>query len=116
MIIPKVISSIVMDSTAMGPQALLSRKSNIVTEIVFVRAVNSRIVADSSRMLPMKMRIHVAMTPLRDEQAEVHRSPAHDLRRVVGAEHPRRSVGGCELDAHRKLFRQIGKEDDGQRP
>src|SRR6266513_5247675 len=55
----------VTDSTAIGPQSLLSRKSNIVTEIVFVRAVNSRIVAESSRMLPMKMNIHVAITPLR---------------------------------------------------
>src|SRR5262249_57903749 len=38
----KVMSSMVMESTAIGPQSLLSRKSNIVTETVLVRAVNSR--------------------------------------------------------------------------
>ena len=35
----------------------------MVTEIVLVRAVNSRIVAESSRIDPMKMKIQVAMTP-----------------------------------------------------
>ena len=56
---------IVMERTAIGPQSLLSRKSNIVTEIVLVRAVNSRIVAESSRIEPMKIKIQVAITPLR---------------------------------------------------
>ncbi len=64
-IMTNVIASMVMESTAIGPQSLLSRKSNIVTEIVLVRAVNSRIVADSSRIEPMKMKIQVAITPLR---------------------------------------------------
>ena len=54
-----------MESTAIGPQSLLSRRSNIVTEIVLVRAVKSRIVAESSRIEPMKMKIQVAITPLR---------------------------------------------------
>src|SRR5213078_515021 len=56
----KVVTSMVIESTAIGPQSLLSRRSNIVTETVLVRAVNSRIVADSSRIEPMKMKIHVA--------------------------------------------------------
>ena len=64
-IITNVISSMVIDSTAIGPQSLLSRRSNMVTEIVLVRAVNSRIVAESSRIEPMKMKIQVAITPLR---------------------------------------------------
>ena len=54
-----------IDSTAIGPQSLLSRRSNIVTEIVLVCAVKSRIVAESSRIEPMKMKIQVAITPLR---------------------------------------------------
>src|SRR5258706_3286117 len=58
-----VIASMVMDSTAIGPQSLLSRRSNMVTEIVLVRAVNRRMVAESSRMEPMKMKIQVAITP-----------------------------------------------------
>src|SRR5437867_480798 len=61
----KVISSMVMESTAMGPQSLLSRRSNMVTETVLVRAVKSSMVADSSRMEPMKISIQVATTPLR---------------------------------------------------
>ena len=56
-IIAKVINSMVMESTAIGPRSLLSRRSNMVTEIVLVRAVNSRIVAESSRIDPMKMKI-----------------------------------------------------------
>ena len=59
------ISSMVMESTAIGPQSLLSRRSNMVTEIVLVRAVNRRIVADNSRIEPIKMNIQVAITPLR---------------------------------------------------
>src|SRR5439155_21525364 len=61
----KVITSIVIASTAIGPQSLLSRRSNMVTETVLVRAVNNRIVADSSRMEPIKIRIQVVITPLR---------------------------------------------------
>ena len=61
----KVMASMVIDSTAIGPQSLLSRRSNIVTETVLVRAVNSRIVADSSRIEPMKISIHVVTKPLR---------------------------------------------------
>src|SRR5215472_8519096 len=60
-----VIASIVTDRTEMGPQSLLSRRSNMVTETVLVRAVKSRIVAESSRIDPTKIRIHVATTPLR---------------------------------------------------
>ena len=54
-IMTNVIRSIVMERTAIGPQSLLSRKSNIVTEIVLVGAVKSRIVAESSRIAPTKM-------------------------------------------------------------
>ncbi len=64
----------VVDSTAMGPQSLLSRRSNIVTEIVLVRAVNNRIVADSSRIDPMKINIQVAITPLRISGAVMSKS------------------------------------------
>ena len=35
----------------------------MVTEIVLVRAVKRRMVAESSRIEPMKMKIQVAMTP-----------------------------------------------------
>jgi hypothetical protein len=42
-----VITSIVMDSTAIGPQSLLSRRSNIATDTVLVLAVKRRIVAES---------------------------------------------------------------------
>src|SRR5450631_1897672 len=90
--IMKVITSMVMDSTAMGPQSLLSRRSNIVTEIVLVRAVKRRIVAESSRMEPMKMKIHVAMTPLRIRGAVTSKSVRS---RVAPNMRPASSSSGC---------------------
>src|SRR6185437_203104 len=64
-IIAKVIASMLRARTAIGPQSLLSRRSNMVTDTVLVFAVKSRMVAESSRMEPMKMNIQVAITPLR---------------------------------------------------
>ena len=81
-----------MDSTAIGPQSLLSRRSNIVTEIVLVCAVKSRIVADSSRIEPMKMRIQVAITPLRISGAVMSTSAR---RRVAPKMRLASSSSGC---------------------
>src|SRR5204863_826140 len=91
-IIAKVINSMVMESTAIGPQSLLSRRSNMVTEIVLVRAVNSRIVAESSRIDPMKMRTQVATTPLRMSGPVMSASVR---RRVAPKMRPASSNSGC---------------------
>ena len=114
-------TSIVIESTAIGPQSLLSRRSNIVTEIVLVFAVNSRIVADSSRIEPMKIRIQVAMTPLRierrgdvDERAQP--SGAEDAARVLELRVHRLERRRDLLVADGKLLRQVREEDDPQRP
>ena len=92
MISTKVIASMVTESTAIGPQSLLSRRSNMVTETVLVRAVKSRIVAESSRIEPMKMRIHVATTPLRMSGAVISASVR---RRVAPKMRPASSSSGC---------------------
>ena len=118
-IIAKVISSMVIESTAIGPQSLLSRRSNMVTEIVLVRAVNSRMVAESSRIDPMKMKIQVAITPLRDQRrrdVEQRAQPrrAEDAARVLELGMHRLERCADLLIADRKLLRQVGEEDDRQ--
>ena len=118
-IIAKVISSMVIESTAIGPQSLLSRKSNMVTEIVLVRAVNNRIVADNSRIDPMKMKIQVAITPLRIERCRDIEQGAQPCRAKDAARILEFGVYRLErcadlLIADRKLLRQIGEEDDRQ--
>ena len=110
-----------MESTAIGPQSLLSRRSNMVTEIVLVRAVNSRIVAESSRIEPMKMKIQVAITPLRMSGVVMSNSARSRVRaknaaRVLRApDAPRCSELRDLLVADRKLLREVGEEDDRQR-
>ena len=106
-----------MDSTAIGPQSLLSRRSNIVTEIVLVCAVKSRIVAESSRIEPMKMRIQVAITPLRisgavmsTERAQAR--GAEDAARVLELRVHALERRGDLLVAHRQLLGDVGEEDD----
>src|SRR5215471_6169435 len=65
----KVITSMMMPSTAMAPRSPLSLRSKIRTEITLVSEVNRMMAADSSRMTPTKMKHQVAITLVRSSGA-----------------------------------------------
>ena len=70
----KVTTSMMRPSTEMAPRSPLSLRSKISTEITLVSEVNSMIAADSSRIVPTKMKHQVAITLVRSSGAVIWRS------------------------------------------
>src|SRR5262249_32296975 len=76
----KVMTSMMMPSTAMAPRSPDSLRSKISTEMTFVSEVNRMMAAESSRITPTKMKHQVAITLVRNSGAVMWPS---DCRRVA---------------------------------
>src|ERR1041384_5025158 len=76
----KVMTSMMMPSTAIAPRSPDSLRSKISTEITLVSEVNRMMAADNSRITPTKMKHQVAITLVRNSGAVMWPS---DCRRVA---------------------------------